>query len=183
LPSAGLEPATPSLGRRRSDPLSYEGMLLAARQREVIIDIRRSGRSSARLECTVRDREVGGSNPLAPTIFRNEPFGENVEGLSHFRDKSCVIKTAVQKHDFEQSTLCNVISSNRRKRTTRLVALARLCRHREAFLKPRFPERCLVGDGSGRLIAVKVEAQHNYARAAAVEGAKGGDARPRLVEP
>src|SRR6266702_7309505 len=66
MPSAGLEPATPALGRRRSGPLSYEGMLPAARQREVIIDIRRSGRSSARLECTVRDREVGGSNPLAP---------------------------------------------------------------------------------------------------------------------
>src|SRR5260370_5259961 len=71
MPSAGLEPATPALGRRRSGPLSYEGMLLAARQREVIIDIRRSGRSSARLECTVRDREVGGSNPLAPTPFLN----------------------------------------------------------------------------------------------------------------
>ena len=40
MPSAGLEPATPALGRRRSGPLSYEGMLPAARQREVIIDIR-----------------------------------------------------------------------------------------------------------------------------------------------
>ena len=26
-----------------------------------------SGRGSARIECTVRDREVGGSNPPAPT--------------------------------------------------------------------------------------------------------------------
>jgi hypothetical protein len=25
VPSAGLEPATPALGRRRSGPLSYEG--------------------------------------------------------------------------------------------------------------------------------------------------------------
>src|SRR5207248_9082825 len=58
-----------SLGRRRSGPLSYEGMLPAARQGEVIIDIRRSGRSSARLECSVRDREVGSSNLLAPTPF------------------------------------------------------------------------------------------------------------------
>src|SRR6202043_1375803 len=40
MPSAGLEPATPALGRRRSGPLSYEGMLSAARHREVIIDIR-----------------------------------------------------------------------------------------------------------------------------------------------
>jgi hypothetical protein len=71
MPSAGLEPATPALGRRRSGPLSYEGMLPAARQREVIIDIRQSGRSSARLECSVRDREVGSSNLLAPTPFLN----------------------------------------------------------------------------------------------------------------
>src|SRR5262249_57005422 len=67
--------------------------------------------------------------------------------------------------------------------TTRSFALARLCRHREAFLKPRFPERCLVGDGSGRLIAVKVEVQRNHDRAAAVDGAQCGYARPRLVEP
>src|SRR6195256_477010 len=76
MPSAGLEPATPALGRRRSGPLSYEGMLPAARLAEVIIDIRRSGRSSARLECTVRDREVGGSNPLAPTsVSSSQRYG------------------------------------------------------------------------------------------------------------
>src|SRR5215510_5456977 len=74
-------------------------------------------------------------------------------------------------------------SRNRRGRTTRSLALARLRRHREAFLNPRFPERCLVGDGSGRPITVKVEVQRNHALAAEVEGAKGGYARPRLVEP
>src|SRR4029077_17840786 len=78
MPSAGLGPATPALGRRRSGPLSYEGMLPAARQREVIIDIRRSGRSSARLECTVRDREGGGANPLAPTPFPNTSDRPNI---------------------------------------------------------------------------------------------------------
>src|SRR5919198_5544815 len=67
--------------------------------------------------------------------------------------------------------------------TTRSFALARLLGHREAFLEPRLPQRCLVGDGSGRLIAVKVEVQRNHALAAEVEGAKGGYARPRLVEP
>jgi hypothetical protein len=41
----------------------------------------------------VRDREVGGSNPLAPTFFRKKPFGENVEGLSHFRDGTCGFKS------------------------------------------------------------------------------------------
>jgi hypothetical protein len=43
-----------------------------------------AGRSSAWLERSVRDAEVAGSNPVAPTIFRNEPFGEHVEGLSCF---------------------------------------------------------------------------------------------------
>ena len=40
--------------------------MAGARTGEGIIAFCRSGRSSARLECTVRDREVGGSNPLAP---------------------------------------------------------------------------------------------------------------------
>jgi hypothetical protein len=30
-----------------------------------------------------------GSNPVVPTFFRNEPFGENVEGLFHCRNQSC----------------------------------------------------------------------------------------------
>src|SRR5205807_9554398 len=51
------------------------------------------------------------------------------------------------------------------------------------FLNPRLPERCLAGDGLGRLIAVMVEVQRNHALAAEVESAKGGYARPRLVEP
>jgi hypothetical protein len=55
-------------------------------------------------------QEVAGSNPVAPTIFRNEPFGENVEGLSHYWHKSYVIEGAVQKHDFEDSTLHRIIS-------------------------------------------------------------------------
>src|SRR5579862_4568518 len=38
----------------------------------VIILNERSGHSSVWLERTVRDREVGGSNPLAPTFFRHE---------------------------------------------------------------------------------------------------------------
>src|SRR5262249_41156820 len=67
--------------------------------------------------------------------------------------------------------------------TTRSFALARICRHREALLKPRIPARFLVGGGFGRLIAVKVEVQGDHARATAVEGAEGGDARPRRVEP
>src|SRR5260370_39393238 len=66
--------------------------------------------------------------------------------------------------------------------TTRSFALARLRGHREAFLNPRLPRRCLAGDGLGRLIAVVVEAQRNHGLPADVEGAHGGYARPRLVE-
>jgi hypothetical protein len=33
-----------------------------------------------------------GSNPVAPTVFRNEPFGEHPEGLSYYRDGSCSFK-------------------------------------------------------------------------------------------
>jgi hypothetical protein len=67
--------------------------------------------------------------------------------------------------------------------TTRSFALARLRRRREAFLDPRLPQRCLAGDGSGRLIAVEVEAERRHDRAAEADGAQGGGARPRLVEP
>lgn len=34
----------------------------------------------------VRDVEVASSNLVAPTILRNEPFGEYVEGLSYCGD-------------------------------------------------------------------------------------------------
>src|SRR5437660_8584391 len=68
-------------------------------------DTRATGRSSVWLERTVRDREVGGSNPLAPTFFRKKPFGENVEGLSHFRDERCAVERAGQTEDFRDSTL------------------------------------------------------------------------------
>src|SRR5437763_14240498 len=67
--------------------------------------------------------------------------------------------------------------------TKRSFTLDCLQRGREAFLNPGLPERCLAGDGSGRLIAVMIEVQRNHALAAEVEGAQGGYARPRLVEP
>ena len=43
-----------------------------------------------------RDAEVGGSNPLSPTIFGIKPFGERVEGLSPFWDESYDDETEVQ---------------------------------------------------------------------------------------
>ena len=48
-----------------------------------------------------------------PDFFRNEPFGENVEGLSHCGGESYAIEYAVQKHDFEQTTLFGVVVSIR----------------------------------------------------------------------
>jgi len=42
-------------------------------------------------------RQVGGSNPLAPTIYQREPFGENVEGLSLCNAKTCVAHSDSQQ--------------------------------------------------------------------------------------
>jgi hypothetical protein len=33
------------------------------------------------------------SRLVVPTFFRKKPFGENVEGLSHFRDGTCGFKS------------------------------------------------------------------------------------------
>jgi hypothetical protein len=44
--------------------------------------------------------------PVTPMIFQNNPFGENVEGLSYCGNKSCVIESAVQKDDFQYPALC-----------------------------------------------------------------------------
>ena len=119
MPSAGLEPATPSLGRRRSGPLSYEGLRPAGRIGEVIIDIRRSGRSSARLECTVRDREVGGSNPLAPTLH---PHPESSRFSMRFR----VLPSRSKRHDRQNP---DRHADVRRHRRGRDVVLCPACTH------------------------------------------------------
>src|SRR5436305_3371345 len=69
-----------------------------------------------------------------------------------------------------------------RKQGSPSFTLARLRRHRKAFVDPRLPERCLAGDGRGRLITVQVEVERDH-RAAEVDGAEGGGTRTRLVEP
>jgi hypothetical protein len=38
-------------------------------------------------------------------VFRNEPFDENVEGLSHGGNEGYVFEAAVQEHDFEDSRI------------------------------------------------------------------------------
>src|SRR5262249_39168446 len=67
--------------------------------------------------------------------------------------------------------------------TTRSFALARLRGRREAFLDPRLTRGCRVGDGSGCLITVEVEAERRYDRAGEGHDVKGGGAGPGLVEP
>jgi hypothetical protein len=67
-----------------------------------------SGRSAVWLAHLVWDQGVGGSNPLAPIFFQGKPFGQQVEGLSHFQSESYVADLAVQKRDFDHSSLCRV---------------------------------------------------------------------------
>ena len=61
------------------------------------------------LERYVRDVEVEGSNPFAPTIFPVKPFGQQVEGFSHFRDKTYVNQRKIQTSVFEQTTFRSVL--------------------------------------------------------------------------
>ena len=43
------------------------------------------------------------------TLFRNKHFGQQVEGLSPFRDKTYAIELPVQTHDFEDLAFCGVV--------------------------------------------------------------------------
>ena len=45
------------------------------------------------------------SRLVVPTFFRNEPFGEHVEGLSRCGDKGYAIETAVQSRDAEEASM------------------------------------------------------------------------------
>ena len=45
-------------------------------------------------------QKVRGSSPLSSTQWNRKPFDQYVEGLSHYRYKSCVNETAVQADDF-----------------------------------------------------------------------------------
>ncbi len=48
---------------------------------------------------SLRDHEVAGSNPVAPTILQKKPFGENVEGLPHFGDQRYNSKLVFNSHN------------------------------------------------------------------------------------
>lgn len=50
-------------------------------------------------------------NLVIPTIFRNEPFGEYVEGLSYCGAKSYVVERKVQTHDLKDTTFFIAISA------------------------------------------------------------------------
>ena len=44
----------------------------------------------------VWDHEVAGSNPVAPTVFTNEPFGEDTEGLFRQKPNRRAVRLRVQ---------------------------------------------------------------------------------------
>jgi hypothetical protein len=74
-----------------------------------------TGRSSAWIERSVRDRKVGSSNLLAPIILRNEPFGEYAEGLFHCDDASYRSTSVFKWH-------CTIVELTRRSDGTPLFA-------------------------------------------------------------
>src|SRR5690606_2039046 len=68
-----------------------------------------SGCGAAWIARLTGGQEVGGSNPLTPTFLRNEPFGENVEGLSYCGYKTYAVERPVQTDDFEDATFGGVV--------------------------------------------------------------------------
>ena len=68
--------------------------------------IRRGINSRVSREAAISFTKVKGESPR---LKLDKPFGENVEGLSHCGDESYIIEAAIQKHDFEDSTLRGVI--------------------------------------------------------------------------
>lgn len=73
------------------------------------------------------DRERSGSRRLSspvippeevlmasscPTFFREEPFGECVDGLSHFWDQRCAIEPEVQTGDLEDAAPCRDVGGD-----------------------------------------------------------------------
>jgi hypothetical protein len=88
------QPTTPSVPRRGFPRCRICTFRLPANSREYrparAVAYLVMGTTVALRRLMVRDREVGGSNPLAPTVFRNKPFGESVEGPSHLHERrSC----------------------------------------------------------------------------------------------
>ena len=67
-------------------------------------------KSQAQAVLSVPSISLTGSNPVAPTIVKIEPFGESVKGLSLLWDKTYAFERPVQTDDFEDSTLCSVVS-------------------------------------------------------------------------
>jgi hypothetical protein len=56
------------------------------------------------VERFVRNEEVGSSTLLRSTFIPAKPFGEYVEGLTHYGDESYADEFAVRPQDFENPT-------------------------------------------------------------------------------
>ena len=72
---------TEGMGARMNGQMldrAIKGLLRPGRVRRYSKSVKLSGRGSAWLERLVRDQEVGGSNPLAPTnLFKNRLYARN----------------------------------------------------------------------------------------------------------
>ena len=81
-----------------------------ARHSRLLCNRKQSGRGSAWLERLVRDQEVGGSNPLAPTILFNEIFAP--PGFSGRPSRSgCSTCTIRGNNSYQYDSLGNLLSA------------------------------------------------------------------------
>lgn len=73
----------------RSAVISQGGSFRQTKKRicRELFDLRNRKREKPRGHQVVRKC----TSPVAPTCLGNEPFGENVEGLSLFRNESCYV--------------------------------------------------------------------------------------------
>ena len=99
-------------------------------------------------------------NPSSSQRFMHSPRPSPVQG----RNQTASAPPVVRSHDHAIIHSCSAPTAS------------------GSVLESTLARSLLAGDGPGRLIAVEVEAERNH-RAAVVDGAKSGGARPRLIEP
>src|SRR6185437_7895608 len=96
--SQRISPPTTSTTNITAIPLTSKSLhvLLRGPHRKVTINPHGAGCSSVWLERRFWEPKVAGSNPVTPIVFQKQPFGQQVEGLSHCKLKTYAVQPQVQ---------------------------------------------------------------------------------------